>query len=215
MSESDDLWSRLARVDPARNSLVPVESHPAPELMERIMTTPVLPDPTVTGQPTAKPSRLPRMVAAAAAVLVLAGGTVVALNQGGSSSPGSSRPGKRPTSVTLTLPGGGGLSSNSCLRFDTKILAGMSPAFAGTVTDVSGGQATLNVDRWYAGGTADQVVLTVPSGVTSVAIDGGIDLEKGKRYLITAAQGTVNGCGYSGPATPDFEKSFDEAFPTK
>ena len=32
--------------------------------------------------------------------------------------------------------------------------------------------------------------------------------------LITAAGGSVNFCGFSGPATPEFLAFFDEAFPT-
>ncbi len=34
----------------------------------------------------------------------------------------------------------------------------------------------------------------------------------GGQYLITASGGTVNGCGFSGPATPDLTRAFEEAF---
>ncbi len=34
----------------------------------------------------------------------------------------------------------------------------------------------------------------------------------GERYLVTATDGTVNGCGFSGPATPELERAFEEAF---
>jgi hypothetical protein len=45
-----------------------------------------------------------------------------------------------------------------------------------------------------------------------VALDG-VDFQQGKRYFVTAAQGTVNGCGYSGPASAELEQAFAEAFP--
>jgi len=100
---------------------------------------------------------------------------------------------------------------SSCLPFDVATLAGMSPAFAGTVTSVDGGKVVLDVDRWYAGGEAEQVLLSQPDATTSAALDG-VTFEEGERYLVTAAQGTVNGCGYSGPATPELEAAFDQAF---
>jgi len=35
----------------------------------------------------------------------------------------------------------------------------------------------------------------------------------GQKYLITAAEGNVNFCGYSGPATPELTAAFDAALP--
>ncbi len=86
----------------------------------------------------------------------------------------------------------------------------MPVALAGTVTEVQPEQVTVDVDRWYRGGDADVVTIAVQSG-NSVALDG-VDFRQGERYLITATDGTVNGCGFSGPATPDLEQAFDQAF---
>ncbi|MFN2539287.1 MAG: hypothetical protein ABR549_14215 [Mycobacteriales bacterium] len=198
MSEHDDLRVRLARQDPAP-ALDPVESPRAPELLERIMSTPVLtPTETDAGPRRRRLVALAAVAAAAAAVAI----GVVALN-------GSSEPAKAPTTLALTLP-----SSNvmqSCLRFDVAILKDMSPAFAGTVTSVGNGKVVLDVDHWYAGAPADRVELAVPEPNSAATLDG-VDFEVGKRYLVTAAQGNVNGCGYSGLATPDLEKAFTEAF---
>lgn len=203
MSEQDDLRVRLARLDPAPPTLDLVESPRAPELLERIMATPVL---TPTGPSATPPARRRAVLAWAAAAAVLAAGaatTGIALR-------GDRPSAAAPTTLALTLPGSNVMTS--CIRFDVSILKGMSPAFAGTVTAVDDTQVTLDVDHWYTGGDADTVTLAVAPGETSAALDG-IAFESGKRYLVTAAEGNVNGCGYTGLATPDLEASFAEAFP--
>jgi hypothetical protein len=96
--------------------------------------------------------------------------------------------------------------------FDVAILRGMPVAFAGTVSDISADTVTLDVDRWYKGGSAGQVAVTVASGQSSAALDG-VDFAVGKSYLVAAADGTVSGCGLSGPASPELESAYDEAFP--
>jgi hypothetical protein len=111
---------------------------------------------------------------------------------------------------TLELSAAGGDTMASCMVFDTATLAGMSPAFAGTVVELDDGVATLEVDRWYAGGDAERVAIAYTPGME--ALIGTPDFVVDGRYLITAAEGTVNGCGYSGPATPDLEAAFAEAF---
>ncbi len=110
--------------------------------------------------------------------------------------------------VELSLGEGDALAS--CLVFDVATLADMSPAFAGTVTAIDGERVTLAVDRWYAGGDAAEVTLVGPHGLE--ALIGGIDFRVGGEYLITAANGVVNYCGYSGEATPEFRAAFDQAF---
>jgi hypothetical protein len=117
-----------------------------------------------------------------------------------------------PTTVALAAPGGGGASLGSCVPFDVKFLRDMPVALAGTVTAVDAGKVTLKVDRWYRGGDADQVTVSQPDPQSSVALDG-VSFEQGKRYLLTATNGTVNVCGFSGLATPDLQKYYDDAFP--
>ncbi|HUR15404.1 MAG TPA: hypothetical protein VM097_13055 [Mycobacteriales bacterium] len=201
MSDQDDLRVRLARLDPAAS--LDAESPRAPELLERIMSAPVLPDTDTVPAPAGRPRRTALAWAAAAALVAGGVTTAVALQDDGAA------PAKQKTSVALSLPPSGVMSS--CIPFSVAVLRDMSPAFAATVSAVDGERVVLDVDHWYAGGTADQVVLDQPGGNTSVALDG-VAFEQGKRYLVTAAQGTVNGCGYSGPATADLEASFTEAF---
>jgi len=200
MSESDDLRVRLARLDPAP-ALDPVESPRAPELLERIMSTPVLSSPEPVGKPRQRISAAGWAGLAAAAALVL-GGAAVSLN-------GDATPTKELTTLTLNLPGSNVMQS--CLMFDPQFLKGMTPAFGGTVTSVGGGKVTLDADHWYAGGPADTVELALPDPNSSASLDG-VQFEVGKRYLVTAAEGNVNGCGFSGLATTELENAYKEAF---
>lgn len=203
--EHDDLRARLARIDPAGAGPVdPVTSPRAQELLERTMQT-LEPLPVVRELTRAPRWRRPALVAAAAVAAVGIGLTATQL--GSEDSPAV----KAPTTVALAVPGGGGVTMGSCIRFDVAILRDMPVALAGTVVAQDAESVTLKVDRWYKGGTADQVRIATPAGTTSVALDG-VDFEKGRRYLLTATNGTVNSCGYSGPATPELEKSFAEAF---
>ena len=201
MSDHDDLRVRLARLDPASTS-DPVESPRAQELLERIMATPVLTEPTHE-----QPGPKRRFVAAwAAAAAVLAIGSAAA---GIALRDDTPAPTTAATNLDLTLPSSGVMSS--CLQFDIAILKGMSPAFAGSVTTADATHVVLDVDHWYAGGPADTVTLAVPDAQSSASLDG-VAFEQGKRYLVTGAEGNVNGCGYSGLATPDLEAAFTQAF---
>lgn len=98
----------------------------------------------------------------------------------------------------------------SCLALDPAVLAGMSPAFAGTVRSSEGESVVLDVDRWYAGPEAERVELRAPAGME--ALIGGINFEVGRQYLISATDGTVNYCGYSGPVTPELQAAYDAAY---
>lgn len=121
--------------------------------------------------------------------------------------------GGEPATETLELSAGADDPSASCPVFDLAVLADMSHAFAGTATSMGDGAVVLAVDRWYAGDeSADSVRVTAPTGLE--ALIAGIPFEVGQRYLITATDGTVNYCGYSGPATPELTGAFDTAFGT-
>ena len=140
---------------------------------------------------------------AAAAVLAIGGAVIVGNNDGGDPQVAAGPP--------LELSLGAGDPMAMCIMFDTTVLAGMSPAFAGTVTAVDGETVTLSVDRWYTGGDASTVVLEGVAG--SPALIDGFEFVAGQQYLITAAEGNVNFCGYSGPATPELTAAFEAAFP--
>lgn len=191
----DHLRNRLAASNPTPPSepVDPIDSDRARALMEDIMSTA-----TTMEQKATSPKRL-RLIGAVAAVLALfvAGGAIL----GGLGS-------DEPAPLVLTANGSDALAS--CLPFDVAILQGMSPAFGGTVVELTDSVATIEVDRWFTGGDAEVVQINYTPGFE--ALIGTPSLEVGQRYLITATDGVVNGCGYSGVATPEYEAAFEQAF---
>ncbi len=208
----DDLRARLSRLDPAPAGVPvdPVTSPRAHELVERAMSTPLqTPDRPSAPDEVARRRRPWLPAAAAAAVLGAVGGGLLVLGQDESvrTLPGSDG-GEQPSVLALELPPGD--LSMSCVQFDVQFLRDMPVALAGTVTALDPGQVSLDVDRWYRGGSADRVTIAVPEN-NSAALDG-VDFREGERYLLTATDGTVNGCGFSGPASAELESAFTEAF---
>ncbi len=210
----DELRTRLARLDPAPpgSPVDPVTSPRAQELVERVMQTPETQMPAAADQQDelAARRRRPWLLPVAAAVLAALVGTVIVFSGGGGGgAPAGGDPGgEDPTTLALSLPASG--VSNSCVMFDVEILSGMPVALAGTVTAVRPRRITIDVDRWFRGGDADLVMIGIQDG-SSVALDG-VDFREGERYLVTATNGVINGCGFSGPATPELEQAFEEAF---
>jgi hypothetical protein len=111
--------------------------------------------------------------------------------------------------LELSLGEGAGAMA-SCLAFEVAILADMPLAFEGTVSAVEGEQVTLAVDHWFKGTDASTVELSAPAGMG--ALIGGIEFTAGSTYLVTATDGVVNYCGYSGPSTPEYRAAFEQAF---
>lgn len=110
----------------------------------------------------------------------------------------------------LELSTGAGDAMASCLAPDATILGAMPVAFAGTATAVEGERVTLEVDQWYTDGDAETVELQSMGG--QVALTAGFDFVAGDRYLVSADRGTVAFCGLSGPATPELQSLYDDAF---
>lgn len=201
----ETLLQRMQAADPAR-TLAPADSDTT-DLLEAAMTT----TPT---EPKSRSRRWAPTIAAAAAVAVVGGTAYVALGgedpaeERASTSPTSTAPSS--TETTLAMPAGGDTSMNSCLPFDAQILRDMPVALSGTATEVGGDGVTIDVDRWYTGGDADVVRLAAEAENT-VALDG-VSFEQGGRYLITATEGTVTVCGYSGPWSSEMADVYAEAF---
>lgn len=100
-----------------------------------------------------------------------------------------------PTTETPTDDPGGGGGMASCIMYDPALLPTFDVVFDGTVTTVQGDQVTFEVRTGWKGADGS-ITLTVPG--TSVALTGPLpDFEVGGRYLVTAAGGNVNGCGYT------------------
>ncbi len=187
----DDLRNRLAASNPTPPSepVDPITSGRARALMENVMTT-------TTSKPRIEPRRY-RLVGAVAAALVVVIGGAALLGPGTAGEP-------------LVLAGPGGDITSICMPFEVGTLGDMTPAFGGTVVELTDSVATIEVDRWFTGGDAEIVEIQYTPGFE--ALIGTPTLEVGQRYLITAADGVVNGCGYSGMATPEYEAAFEQAF---
>ena len=145
---------------------------------------------------------------AAAAVLLIAGVGAFALIQRATDddvpAAGPSGEPADPTTVTsLSVPADAG--SAKCAVPYAEILAQQGLAFDGVVDGVTDGMVTLTPTMFYAGEPTDIVRVEAPPE----ALEGlllSVQFEVGERYLVSAADGQVSICGYSGAWSPDLER---------
>lgn len=226
----DELRQRIARLDPTAGAATdPITSPEARALLEEIMSTPIKESETITsirghetgGSETGGPERrrsrftMPALVGTAAAV-VLAVGLIAVQGRddnGGEiadapiATTATTAPGKLKV-IELSAPADDIMAM--CMAITPELLADMPVAFKGTVDTSEGEMVTLRIDEVYKGTDAQVATLVAPAGME--ALIGGIAFEPGQQYLITATDGVVNYCGFSGPATPELQALFDQAF---
>ena len=226
----EQLRDRLARLDPlGDDSTEPVTSPSARTLLEDIMNTPLTEPSEAAPTPFDLEPRSPRpawwkpLGAAAAIVAVVAGG-IVALTRGDDDDPAVADP-PAATDSPATKPGtqapaklkvielstGDPTIMASCMEVTPETLADMQVAFKGTVDAVDGEVVTLTIDQIYTGTDAQVATLVAPAGME--ALIGSVAFEVGQQYFVTAFDGVVNYCGFSGPVTPELQAIFDQAFP--
>ena len=87
----------------------------------------------------------------------------------------------------------------------------MPVAFSGEVIEKSSDAIVIDVDQWYRGGDSDQVRLQAPD-MSATSLGSGIEFTEGSRYLVTATDGTVSYCGFSGQWTRDLADAYAAAF---
>lgn len=223
--DDEHLRSRLAAADPMLDGapIEPADSPSARSLLEAIMKTDTdihITDTSTTDNSTTDTGREPNVLSfeprrkrwalaalGAAAVGALAiGGAVVGGVFDGDETDLAAEP------TVLELSGGAtDPAMMSCIPMDATIIAQSQVAFRGIVDAVDGETVTLTVDRWYRGGDADVVTITAPLGME--ALIGSVAFEVGQPYLVSAYDGVVSYCGMSGPATPELQQMYDEAFP--
>lgn len=198
---TDELRKRLARIDPMHPG-VPTRSvtdETSRQRLETIMSTR-----TRERTPAGAPNRswIPAVAALAALVVAVVG--IITLGGGPGAAPQAASP--------LELDAGSEDPMAMCIVFTPEELARVADiAFEGTVTAVEGSRVTLTVNQWFKGGQpTTEVVLNAPLGME--ALIGGIPFEVGEQYLISAQEGTVNYCGFSGPSTPEYRAAFETAF---
>ena len=197
----DDLQARLRDADPARRTPPPDPSWIdtlAQSTMEAPMTTP---------EPAAG-TRRTWLLTAAAAVLV------AALGVGGwsalSGDDNRDQVAREKTVTTLTVPKPD--LAAMCMQLTPETVGQMQVAFDGTVSSIEGEEVTLDVTKWYVGGDTDQVKLVQNSPDAMIALEGDIVLEQGQRYLVTAHDGQINGCGFTALWSQELQDIFDQAF---
>jgi hypothetical protein len=210
----DELRAALSRRDPAVGQPVGAASGPqARALWERTMNTPVdqhtTSPTTAPGARAAVPSRPRRRLVFALAAAVLATGGVGAAIALGPMTPDQA-PQAAPV-MALQVPEAD--VSQACAEFDVAFLQGMPVAFQGEVVEVSDTSAVLEVDRWFRGGQDD--VTTVRVSTPGPEVSESVEMTQGKTYLVSAQDGFVSSCGYTGELTPDLLASFEEAFGTR
>lgn len=198
---TDDLRQRMKRIDPMSPGVPtePLTTESSRQLLETIMSISTKERTEPTGSH--RRSWVPALAAVSALVLAIAGGLLFTRDQGSA-----------PLASPLVLTAGGDDTLASCIAFSPQELAKVAEiAFEGTVISANGPEVTLTVNTWFLGGDATEVLLTAPQGLE--ALIGGIRFTVGAQYLISAQNGTVNYCGFSGPSTPDYRASFEQAFP--
>ncbi|MEI5671804.1 MULTISPECIES: hypothetical protein [unclassified Nocardioides] len=210
----DELRARLRAADPAA-SLGPADPERVARLLEDTMSHDT--ETQVPERRTGTRGRNPlTWLVAAAAVLVIGGVGIFTLT--GSPDDDSAPPvaengtgssdGAEPVIVSLRAPTG---ASGRCMVPNAEVLAQQQVAFAGTVDEISDGTVVLTPTTTYAGDEADRVEVVQPSEEMTQLI-GAVDFQVGETYLVSATDGQVTVCGFSGPATPELEQLYTDAF---
>jgi hypothetical protein len=215
MTDDDEqLRDQLRALDPAA-SLPPAEPAWVARLLEDTMSDDLdydIPETRATG--VHERSRLTWLVAAAAVILIAGVSAFVLVQRGADEDVPAAGPGGEPadpTTVTsLSAPPDAGTAK--CAVPTADILAQQGLAFDGVVDDISDGTVTLTPTMFYAGDPTDIVRVEAPPA----ELEGlllFVDFQVGQRYLVSAADGQVSLCGYSGAWTPELEQLYVEAFP--
>ena len=202
--EDPELLARLMAADPAAH-LPPADPSRVARLLEDTMNTPhTEADAARSDHPAPVRGRSPlAWIAAAAAVAALAGGGFW-MTRGDDSAPAVT-----PTVTTLDSPPDPGAAK--CQVPNAELLATQAVAFDGTVTSLADGVATLEVARWYAGDETDLVAVKAPNADLQQLLLA-VDFQEGKRYLVSALDGQVSVCGFSGEYSTELAALYDEAF---
>jgi hypothetical protein len=221
----DELQQRLRAIDPA-SALPPADPDGVARLLEDTMNAD-LTDTSTDGPGQQQETRASgtrnrsalTWLVAAAAVLIAGVGVVSLLGNDPepadvpSASPSTSRSEDASSPpATLTELGAPPPATGRCMAPTAEALSTAQVAFSGTVTAVAADVVTIAPDRFYTGEPTDTVeVRAAPELMT--ALVGAVQFEEGERYLVSATDGQVTVCGFSGPASPDLEALYVEAFP--
>lgn len=213
----DPLRARLRTADPAA-SLSPADPDGVARLLEDTMSHDT--DTQVPERRTGTRGRNPlTWLVAAAAVLVIAGVGVFTLTgtdddntappiADDSAGSGEGGGGGEPVVISLRAPAA---STGRCMVPSAEMLSQQQVAFEGTVESIDDGTVVLTPTEFYAGDEADRVEVDAPAEQLTNLI-GAVEFEVGGTYLVSATGGQVTVCGFSGPATPELQQLYADAF---
>jgi hypothetical protein len=92
------------------------------------------------------------------------------------------------------------------------LLSRSQVAFSGTVQEVADDVVVLAPDRFYTGEPTDLVEVRSDPAMLQALI-GAVDFQVDQRYLVSATDGRVTVCGFSGPYSTDLAALYTAAFP--
>ncbi len=181
-----DPLDRLRAADPIRPDDVPDASlaRVSARIQEHIMT-----DVQRTSNPA--PNRRPFALFGG---LALSGVLALAVLVGNGLGAPAPSPTDGPTAGPTDGPVvGGGMAS--CLRYEPAILPTFDVVFDGIVTAIDGDRITFDVKNGWKG-VDNNVTLTAPDSSPTL-LGPSPDFKVGGRYLVTAAEGNINSCGFT------------------
>jgi hypothetical protein len=228
--DGDERLRALLRGGDPAGSLPPADPAGLSRLLEDIMSAdldvrPAAPDAAVPHRRT----RATWLVAAAAVAAIAAGGAfaVAGLTGGDAGAPQADQPAASTIPSTSDQTNGKTdantpvagqtteltvAANGRCVAEPTaEMLAQYDQAFEGTVTSVEGDTITLDTTAVYQGQVGETVTVTAPPN-TLEARANPIHFEPGGTYLLSAYQGSVSMCGFSGAATQELQSLYQKAF---
>jgi hypothetical protein len=199
---SDDdsaLLSRLRTADPA-SSLPPADPERVAHLLEAAMTDTHATESRETG--THDRSPLTWLVAAAAVVLIAGAGIFGLANRDAKHAPSA-----QPTVTQLGVAS----TAGRCMVPNVGVLKVQTVAFRGSVTTLSSGTVTFKVEHWFRGGPTDLAKVIAPPSLLRPLVEAA-KFKVGGDYLVSAHDGQVSACGFSGPAAGSLASLYSQAY---
>jgi hypothetical protein len=147
-------------------------------------------------------SPLTWLVAAAAVFLIAASGVFALVNRDHDTTPTAGQ-----TVTQLSLP----TIHGRCIVPNVGVLRQQTIAFRGTLTSLGPEAATFRVEHWFKGGPTDLAHVAAPPSELAPLVSAAT-LHIGGSYLVSAHDGTVTECGFTGLATGHLAALYSRAF---
>jgi hypothetical protein len=199
--DDDHLVARLRAADPA-SSLPPADPDQVAQLLEAAMSDTTTRSTESRENGTHDRSPLTWLVAAAAVVLIAASGVFALVNRDRDPTPSA---GRTVTQLVLATTHG------RCELPNVGVLRLQTIAFRGTVTSLESGTATFRVEHWFKGGPTDLARVSAPASQLAPLV-AAAKLRVGGSYLVSAHDGAVTECGFTGPDTGRLAGLYSRAF---